>query len=935
MDITDYVHSGTNNIKVAIKNNEGSNLAPCAGDFNFNATLGEVKLISSPVVPDPDYGYDGFHITSTVTAASAIITVKTSVPTDATLTCSIKGENCDYSSTQTGTGEITFTTTITNPHLWNGTLDPYLYDVTLTIAKDGVVYHKFKRGYGLRFYEYVIDDDAPENSRFLLNGSPYFLRGVCMHNDLEGKANALTAADIDNDFEILKELGCNFVRLAHYPHPKEVYDRCDRLGIVVQTEVPWVNQSGSGQPGAYYTHLEGQYDDMVKQHYNHPCILFWGLANEITPSTVSFTREKIEQYAAQIKALDSERLVGFVMSHGYYSPTSFGSPNVDWFGCNIYVGWYVDKDKNDPTAQLNTRMTNFIRNGNKPFAFSEYGCGGTQSCHSDDFLNTTTKGTSTSTVECDRHDIEYLMWLHEGHIAAIKNFPQLLFTSQWQLFDIAVYNRHEGYKVCKDGETTSLFDNNELKYLNNKGLVERDHKTKKDPFYLYKAWWNQTDKFVHICGKDYKKLTGRVIKCYTNDGNTLTLFVNDVEIETVTVTNNIATFTARTFNPGDVIRVTGDNSDDTFTITNYNVFKTEGDWDETSNWSANAVPTADCDVDIVANATVPSGCTANAGNISLYGTTTLTIADGGQLVSNSAVNATVEKNITAYTVSHNEGESLTNGWYFIASPIMDDYTPTGSMVKNTYDLYRLNNTTWENYKQSGDHYHFNLESGRGYLYANSEGVMLQFTGALKPYAANESVGVSTGWNLIGNPFAYNVYANRSFYKMNEAMTGVEAVSAFSTNPIAPCTGIVVEAETNGNVIFSKEVPSQSQGSNGSLHIALKQANTRHNALLDNTIVSFNEGDQLGKFYFGTQNANLYIPQGQEEYAIVTSESYDEMPVNFRANKNGQYTITVNPENVEMGYLHLIDNMTGTDVDLLQTPEYTFSAKTSDYASRFR
>jgi beta-galactosidase len=159
-----------------------------------------------------------------------------------------------------------------------------------------------------------------------------------------------------------------------------------------------------------------------------------------------------------------------------------------------------------------------------------------------------------------------MMWLHEGHIAAIKNYPQLLFTAEWQLFDIAVANRNEGYTVCLDGETTSTEDS--LRRLNDKGLVERDHITKKDPFYLYKAWWNTTDKFVHICGKDYTKKIGRVIKCYTNDDNNgeIALYVNNTFIENATVTDNIATFTARTFNAGDVVRVDSANSSDTFTF---------------------------------------------------------------------------------------------------------------------------------------------------------------------------------------------------------------------------------------------------------------------------------------------------------------------------------------------------------------------------------
>ena len=398
---------------------------------------------------------------------------------------------------------------------------------------------------------------------FLLNGQPYFLRGVCMHDDVDGKANALNASDYTQEFAIVQELGCNFIRLAHYPHPKEVYDWCDQLGIIVQTEVPWVGKASTGMPADYYTHLEGQFDDMILQHYNHPCIVFWGLSNETTTESSTeakdFVKGKIEGYTTRIKTLDPSRWVGYVMSHSFNNPSSYyNNPNVDWFGCNIYVGWYIDKSTNDPTTQLNTRCNNIIKNIHKPLAFSEYGCGGTQHCHSDDPQTTTTKGNY------ERHDIEYQMWLHEGHIAALRDFPQLLFTGEWQLFDIAVAARNEGYTICLDGENTSIDDN--LRRLNNKGLVERDHVTKKDTFYIYKAEWNQTDKFVHICGKDYTKTSQRTIKCYSNDGNSLELFVNGVSKGTVSLVDHIAEFTADDYNSGDIIRVDGATTSDTFTF---------------------------------------------------------------------------------------------------------------------------------------------------------------------------------------------------------------------------------------------------------------------------------------------------------------------------------------------------------------------------------
>ena len=563
-DITNYVHSGLNNLSVVLNNSSRNTLAPAAGDFNFNATLGDVKLITAPVLPGTQYGYDGFHVQSTVTASSADLAITTSVNKIATVNLTIDDGTYHYTDTITSNGTITFNVTITNPHLWNGTLDPHLYDITIDFYDGNTLCHSYTRPYGLRYFSYVYNDTSVLQSGdpytgFLLNGSPYLLRGVCMHQDLEGKANALTLADITHDFSIISELGANFIRTAHYPHPKAFYDKCDELGIIVQTEVPCVNKFNSTQTSDYYTHLEGQYTDMVNEHYNHPSIIFWGLGNEITTDDTSWAKTKLESYRTLIRTLDPSRWVGYVMSHSNRNGLgAMGYPTMDWIGQNLYVGWYLDPTSNNPTSRLNECL-NYANAQSTPMAYSEYGCGGTTNCHSDTPETTTTKGTNKP-----RHDIEYQMWLHEGQIAAIKNKPELLFSAQWVLFDFAVSSRQEGYTICLDGENTSTDDS--LKYLNNKGLVERDHVTKKDTFYLYKAWWNPTSKFVHICQKNYQKIADRVIKCYTNDGTSLSLYVNGTLVETTTVTDNIASFTARTFIYGDVIRVVGASTEDTFII---------------------------------------------------------------------------------------------------------------------------------------------------------------------------------------------------------------------------------------------------------------------------------------------------------------------------------------------------------------------------------
>ena len=377
-----------------------------------------------------------------------------------------------------------------------------------------------------------------------------------------------------------------------------------------------------------------------------------------------------------------------------------------------------------------------------------------------------------------------------------------------------------------------------------------------------------------------------------------------------------------------------------------NTFTDEGDWNDATKWSYGTLPTDADNVLINAACTIPADCIAEANSITFGANGSLTIADGGQLITNTAVTATVEKNISAY--SEATGMGNTDGWYFIATPInTTGYAPTtANMTINTYDFYYLDpsNTMWVNY--NGSHNPgFGLQNGKGYLYANSNGTTISFTGEVLAADGNAGVSLLEGWNLIGNPYTYNAYVNEPYYKMNEARTGIEFVE--NNAAIAPCTGIVVEATEARNVTFTKNQSNTPETSlnNGFLNITVAPASLRASAgsaaAIDKAIVSFNKGSQLGKFYFGTQAASLYIPQGDKEYAIANTEAQGEIPVNFKANQDGQYTITVSPVGVEMNYLHLIDNMTGADVDLLalrqaQGPaSYTFTAKTTDYESRFR
>ena len=300
------------------------------------------------------------------------------------------------------------------------------------------------------------------------------------------------------------------------------------------------------------------------------------------------------------------------------------------------------------------------------------------------------------------------------------------------------------------------------------------------------------------------------------------------------------------------------------------------------------------------------------------------------------------------------GDSGNGGWAFISSPVEGSIEPSevenleGWMVQNgpyNYDLYRFNQSAdleWENYHgHDTEQDPFKLVNGHGYLYARNETRTLTFSGAFNTnntktvnlvYDANASL---PGWNLVGNPFPAEANVSQSYYKMNASGTDIEA--ELSSGPVAPCTGIMVQATAEGqSVTFEKSGGAKSRAGSkgqGGLQLTVAKADTK--AVEDKAIVSFDEGEQLGKFIFNKDNAKLYFAQQGHDYAIAYSDQQGEMPLNFKAATNGEYTIAVSPENVELGYLHLIDNLTGTDVDLLQTPEYTFDARTSDYASRFR
>lgn len=342
--------------------------------------------------------------------------------------------------------------------------------------------------------------------------------------------------------------------------------------------------------------------------------------------------------------------------------------------------------------------------------------------------------------------------------------------------------------------------------------------------------------------------------------------------------------------------------------------------------------------------TVPNGTVLTLNTTNGGTAANLIIEDGGILITHTdGIQATVEKNITAVGATNWAATSGAQGWYFIASPV--DGAAFTTATVDDYDLYMLDwaNKYWRNIRNTTNNSLFanGFTRGTGYLYASKDGNTVSVAGEIKPLTAADTAQVvlkTNGWNLIGNPLTCKVTVNKAFSELTNASTVTNSKSGSAINP---CQGIAVWGSANDVVTFTKAATQNAAApsNNSSLQMTLSQnIVTRGNTTsttVDNAVVSFNEGSVLPKFSMLEGNAKLYIPQGNEEYAIVSTNAQGEMPVNFVANEEGAYTITVNPENVEMNYLHLIDNIAGQDIDLLANPSYTFNGNADDYPSRFR
>lgn len=448
---------------------------------------------------------------------------------------------------------------IPSPHLWNGLDDPYCYTVQANLTRGSKTLDTVEVSFGFRSFS--VDPDRG----FFLNGRSYPLRGVSRHQDRLDKGWAISRADHEEDLALIKEVGANSIRLAHYQHDGYFYDLCDRAGMVLWAEIPFISLFMEGEKARENT--LSQMTELIAQNYNHPSICFWGISNEITiggESQPLFDNLKaLNDLAHQ---MDPSRLT--TMAQVTMLPME--SPQnqlTDVLSYNHYFGWYVGSaEQNGPWLDAF-----HAKYPNRCLGVSEYGAEAVLGWHS-------------ATPKVRDYTEEYQALYHEIMLETFAARPYLWSTYVWNMFDFAADARDEGGS----------------KGRNNKGLVTYDRKLRKDAFFVYKAWWSK-EPFVSIAGRRFTdRAPGeRTIKVYSNQKH-VTLLVNDQEIGTlygehvfvfpeVNLRSGTNTITARSGELEDTVILNGvDQSNPDYVLPD-----TNPDAEGVTNWFADLQVTGD------------------------------------------------------------------------------------------------------------------------------------------------------------------------------------------------------------------------------------------------------------------------------------------------------------------------------------------------------
>jgi len=467
INITDHI-KGKNELIVDVDNGIYDNIYPQKADFTFYGGIyRDVNLIivSKNHFDLLCYGSLGVKIDTFLIGTNGRVDVTPYIVGEGDVVATL----CDHEGNKVAEAPAGEPLVVQNVHPWGGLRDPYLYNITITLNVKGKVVDEVKKKIGFRNFK------VDPKKGFYLNDEKYPLRGVCRHQDYRDLGNSLTKAEHKHDLELIKEVGANTIRLAHYQHDDYVYDLCDEMGFVIWAEIPYISRHHDSADKSAID----QMTELVYQAYHHPSIVCWGVSNEITmfgghQKELCILNKKLHDLCHEMDPYRLTTMACFAMC-GPFNKVATITDIVSW---NFYYGWYT------PFKWLNYVWFDFyhLTHRKRCVGLSEYGAEAMLNLHSIH----PHRGDSTE---------EYQNIYHEYMLRFFDKKEYLWATHVWNMFDFGSDGRNQG------GEPG----------INHKGLVCFDHKTKKDSFYLYKAWWTN-EEFVHICGKRFENRTGKKLK---------------------------------------------------------------------------------------------------------------------------------------------------------------------------------------------------------------------------------------------------------------------------------------------------------------------------------------------------------------------------------------------------------------------------------------
>ena len=511
-ELTPYLKLGSLNVlAVRVDNSPREDVSPLSGDFTvFGGLYRSVSLIvTAPLAITPlDYGSPGvFTRQHDVSADDAKVDATAEISNGSAAAQTVKVrftlEDRDYAQVATARKQIaipagqtlpvTQMMAVKHPHLWNGTADPYLYTIRVEVVRGNSTVDIVEQPLGLRFFRF-----DPKRG-LLLNGERVEIHGVDRHQDWAGLGWAIGPKEQDIDMQMMREMGVNAVRLAHYQHNDYFYQLADRNGLIVWAELAMVNWVRD--TAAFRENVRQQLIELIRQNMNHPSILMWSLYNELKPANTVDPAGIVGELNELAKKEDPSRpTTGALSLDGIEKLHKLGEAT-DLLALNVYPGWYV-QTPNDMGSMLDKWNEAY---GSRGIILSEYGAGASIKQHQQIFVGRSGRAPN------DWHPEEWQSIVHEANYAEIRQRPFVFASFIWTMFDFSSANRKEGDQFG----------------INDKGLVTRDRKIRKDAYFFYQSNWTKEPMVYITSRRDVERKTNETpLKVYSNC-NSVSATVND------------------------------------------------------------------------------------------------------------------------------------------------------------------------------------------------------------------------------------------------------------------------------------------------------------------------------------------------------------------------------------------------------------------------